>query len=371
MSPSTRAYAATRKGLFTLDRAGDGSWDVSRAAFLGDHFSLVYVDPRDGAVYGAMELGHFGVKVQRSTDGGKTWEEVGKPTYPEKPEGLSDKDGWGKEVPWNTERIWALTSGGADRPGELWLGTIPGGLFHSRDRGESWEFVESLWNHAGRKKWMGGGADLPGLHSICVDPRDSDRITVGVSCGGVWISTDGGKSWNVGGQGMRADFMPPDQQLDPGIQDPHCVVQSPSDPDVFWTQHHCGIWRSTDNCQSWHEVTAARPSAFGFPVAVHPTDPDTAWFVPAIKDERRYPVDGNVVVSRTRDGGKSFKVLAKGLPQGHAYDLVFRHALDVDRSGERLVFGSTTGSLWVSEDQGDRWLTVSEHLPPIDCVRFA
>ena len=140
---------------------------------------------------------------------------------------------------------------------------------------------------------------------------------------------------------------------------------------MLWAQHHNGVFRSTDNSASWQEVTDVPPSVFGFAVAVHPHDGDTAWFVPAIKDERRIPVDGQVVVTRTRDGGRSFEVLRNGLPQEHAYDLTFRHALDVDETGDRLAFGSTTGSLWVTEDRGDRWECVSTHLPPIYCVRFA
>ena len=148
------------------------------------------------------------------------------------------------------------------------------------------------------------------------------------------------------------------------------VTQCPANPDVLWVQHHNGIFKSTDAAASWTEISGVAPSAFGFPVVVHPADADTAWFVPAAKDEKRYPVDGRVVVNRTRDGGKTFETLTRGLPQEHAYDLVFRHALDVDDSGDRLAFGSTTGSLWFSEDAGDSWVTASSNLPPIYAVRF-
>jgi photosystem II stability/assembly factor-like uncharacterized protein len=135
-------------------------------------------------------------------------------------------------------------------------------------------------------------------------------------------------------------------------------------------QHHNGIFLSDDGGRSWRELTDVTPSSFGFAVAVHPTRPDTAWFVPATKDEQRFPVDAHLVVTRTRDGGQQFDLLRKGLPQCPAYDLIYRHALDCSRDGERLAFGSTTGSLWVSEDQGDSWQSVSHHLPPIACVRF-
>jgi len=191
-----------------------------------------------------------------------------------------------------------------------------------------------------------------------------------VSCGGVWETLDDGETWTVRAEGMRADFMPPDRQGDPVIQDPHLVVACPAQFDHLWTQHHCGIWRSTDGARQWVEIEQAGPSTFGFAVAVHPRHSDTAWFVPANDDQHRVPVDGQVVVTRTRDGGQSFEVLREGLPQHHAYDLVYRHALDIDGSGERLAFGSTTGSLWVTEDGGDRWHAVSRHLPPIHAVRF-
>jgi photosystem II stability/assembly factor-like uncharacterized protein len=148
-------------------------------------------------------------------------------------------------------------------------------------------------------------------------------------------------------------------------------VQCPAHPEHFWVQHHNGIFRSTDGSKSWKEIQNVKPSAFGFAVAVHPSDPETAWFVPAVKDEKRIPVGGRLVVTRTRDGGETFDVLSHGLPQNHAYDLVFRHALDVNETGRRLIFGSTTGAVWVTEDAGDHWQLISAHLPPVHCVRFA
>jgi hypothetical protein len=164
--------------------------------------------------------------------------------------------------------------------------------------------------------------------------------------------------------------MPPDQVDNPNLQDPHRVVQCHGQPDVLWAQHHNGVFRTTDCAASWHEIEAIAPSKFGFAVAVHPADPDTAWFVPAVKDECRVPVDGKLVVARTRDGGRSFAVLGKGLPQEHAYDLVYRHGLAIDRTGKRLALGSTTGGLWLSEDQGDNWKCLSTQLPPVYAVRF-
>jgi hypothetical protein len=359
---------STRKGLFTVARRPSG-WEITDADFLGDNVSIAFADPRDGTRYAALDHGHFGVKMHRCTDG--TWQEIPAPAYPAKPEGLEEKDMWGRPLPWSTVRIWALEPGGTDEPGVIWCGTIPGGLFRSADRGDSWQMIRSLWDHPLRSKWMGGGADLPGLHSIVVDPRDSRRVFVAVSTGGVWYTGDGGETWSQRGEGMRADHVPPELTHAPIAQDVHCLVQCPSAPERFWVQHHNGIFVSSDEARTFTEIHEAGPSVFGFPVIVHPADPDTAWFVPEIKDEKRIPVGGQLVVTRTRDGGRTFETLSKGLPQSHAYDVVYRHALALDPAGEALALGSTTGGLWVSEDQGDNWSMVSHTLPPVYAVRFA
>lgn len=364
---SDRLYVATRKGLLTVERSGSGKWAVVGTAFLGDPVTIVLDDGRDSMLYAALNLGHFGVKVRRSNDGGRSWEEVSAPAYPPEPGQGLDATPAAPSV----YQIWSLAAARSDLPGVLWAGTIPGGLFRSQDRGDSWELNHSLWNRDERADWFGGGYDDPGIHSICVDPRDSRRLTVGVSCGGVWVTPDGGETWACRTQGMFAEYMPEERREDPAIQDPHRVVQCASSPDVLWAQHHNGVFRTTNGAELWAEVSAIRPSNFGFAVAVHPQQPDTAWFVPAVKDECRIPVDGKLVVARTQDGGRSFEVLREGLPQQDAYDIIYRHALDVDASGNRLAIGSTTGGLWVSENGGDRWHCVNGHLPPIYQVLFA
>jgi photosystem II stability/assembly factor-like uncharacterized protein len=369
----SRLFVATRKGLFRLDAPDDGKgWVVAPPSFLGDAVTMVLPDRRDGMVYAAVGHGQFGVKLHRSRDGGDSWESCAAPAYPPKPEGVDDREPMrGTPIPWNVEQIWALEAGGAEQAGVLWCGTIPGGLFRSPDRGDSWELNMALWNEPRRKEWFGGGYDYPGIHSICVDPRDSRHVTVAVSCGGVWVTTDAGESWTCRAEGMFASYMPPEQQNNPAIQDPHRMVQCAGEPDVLWCQHHNTVFRSTDGAMSWKEVKRTKPSKFGFAVAVHPDRPDVAWLAPAVRDEIRVPVDGKVVISRTLDGGKTWKVRRRGLPQKGAYDLIYRHCLDVDASGDRLAMGSTTGSLWVSSDQGDSWKAVSAHLPPVFAVRFA
>lgn len=216
---------------------------------------------------------------------------------------------------------------------------------------------------------MGGGTDVPAMHSVCLHPQDAGDVLVGVSCGGAWRSRDAGAAWTLSAKGMSADYMPPEQAGNENAQDPHRIVRCAAEPNTLWCRHHCGIWVSRDGAATWQRIEAPL-SSFGFAVAVHPREPDTAWFAPAIKDECRVPVGGALVVNRTRDGGKSFDTLRDGLPQQHCYDLVYRHGLDVAGDGLSLLMGGTTGSLWASVDGGDRWQTVSTALPPIGAVRF-
>jgi hypothetical protein len=360
-----QALVATRKGLFPLFDDGR-AWRLGAPSFLGDPVTMALADPRDGALYAALALGHFGVKLRRSRDAGVTWEEVAAPAYPPQEEAPAED-----KTPWKLAQIWSLETGGADEPaGTLWAGTIPGGLFRSEDGGESWSLVRSLWDRRERLEWFGGGYDHPGIHSILVDPRSSAVVTAAISCGGVWQTRDRGASWALRASGMRADYMPPDRGGDPNIQDAHRVVQCRAAPEVLWAQHHSNIFRSVDGGAEWRAVEGEALSRFGFAVAAHPEDPDTAWFVPATKDACRVPVDARLAVTRTRDGGRSFETLRDGLPQAHCYDIVYRHALDVDAGGVRLLLGSTTGSLWASRDAGETWQTLAWHLPPIACVRF-
>lgn len=364
--------AATRKGFFRLDQ-NDDEWEISSTAFLGDPVSLAVQDPRDGTLYAALNLGHFGCKLHHSADQGSSWEEITTPAYPTFPEGREpDRCPMRQiEIPWKLHLIWSLAFGGDDQPGRIWCGTIPGGLFKSDDHGDTWQIVDSLWNDPARAEWFGGGYDFPGIHSVCVDPRDSKVVTVAVSCGGVWQSTDDGASWQQVGKGQRNAYLPADQAFDPAQQDPHLLAMCRDEPDHFWIQHHNGIFKSSDRAKTFTEIEEAGPSIFGFAVAIDPQDPETVWFAPAVKDEDRYPVDGQFAITRTRDGGKTFDVLRNGLPQVHSYDLIYRHGLAIDSSGQMLAAGSTTGNLWITENQGDSWQTISQTLPPIYSLAFA
>jgi hypothetical protein len=355
---SDRLLVSTRKGLIVLERKG-GYWTLATTAFPGVPVTAALADPRDGTIFAALKHGHFGPKMHRSDDGGRTFVEIGTPAFP------TDADGAPAVF-----QHWTLESGGPHHPDRLWAGAIPAGLFQSDDRGATWELVRSLWDVPERGKWFGGGYDDAGIHSISPDPRDANRLSIAISCGGVWETRDDGKSWTVRGKGLIAGYMPPDQQEAPEIQDPHRLVRCASAPDTMWVQHHSGVFRSDDGGANFIQIKPPGDD-FGFTVAVHPKDPKTAWLVPAIKDEIRMPRDGALYVHRTRDGGDTWQALRDGLPQTDAFDLIYRHGLDVDASGERLAMGSTTGALWVSDDGGDAWQLVNAHLPPIYAVRFA
>jgi hypothetical protein len=352
-----RPLVATRKGLFLLDEAE--GWRAGTPAFLGEPVSAVLHDARDGALYAALRLGHFGPKLHRSDDGGATWTELACPAFPPDPAA--------PDAP-AVDMVWTLVAAGPDTPGRLLAGTLPAALFESDDRGETWRLNDALHAVPERAAWQGGGYDHAGLHTILLHPADSRRITLAISTGGVWRSEDDGASWRLTGRGLRADYMPPERAFELVAQDVHRLAASPAAPDIVWCQHHCGIFRSDDGGESFAAVPAA-PSGFGFGVVAHPSDPETAWFVPAVKDELRVPVDGRLVVTRTGAGGVA--PVGEGLPEAGCFDLIYRHALAVDGTGERLAIGSTTGNLWLGEAGGARWRPLSAHLPPIAAVAFA
>jgi photosystem II stability/assembly factor-like uncharacterized protein len=360
----------TRKGLFILRRGG-GSWEVARVEQLGLAIAYATLDPRSGTLWSCMAHEHWGQKLDRSRDGGATWEKVATPKYPEDAVIYEAWPGSGERPvkPATLRYLWVLEPGGADQPGVLYIGTEPGGLFRTEDDGDTWQLVEGLWNHPSRLPlWMGGGRDYAGIHSIIVDPRASRRVLAGISCAGVFETTDGGETWTPRNRGLKAEFLP-----DPDVEvghDVHFMDACAGQPDVLWQQNHCGIFRSTDGARSWQAVSARGQIAhFGFPIAADPEDPETAWVVPGASDEQRVPIEGGLCVCRTEDGGHTWTALRQGLPQVNCYDLVLRHALD--QSGDRVAFGSTTGNVFLSEDRGDSWTCLGHHFPPVYSVRFA
>lgn len=350
----------TRKG-FIAYHFKNNQWQVENLSFEGAPVSIAYGDPRTGTWWASLDHGHWGVKLHRSSDRGKNWEEITAPAYPE---GEEIKDG----VPAATRYIWAMAHGGKNFHSRLWLGTDPGGLFLSEDAGNSFQLVESLWKHPTRKDgWFGGGRDQPGIHSIVVDPRNEDRIHIGISCAGVFETTDAGKTWELRNKGMRADFLP-DPTAETGY-DPHILVAAPTNPDVLWQQNHCGIFRSTDGAKNWLDVGEPEgPAKFGFAMAVAEDNPDQAWVAPANSDMTRTAIKGALCICRTEDGGKSWKTLRNGLPQENCFDIVYRHALAT--SGDALTFGTTTGNFFFSPDRGESWQTINNYLPMVYSVQF-
>src|SRR3974390_430156 len=307
-----RMLLATRKGLISLARK-NGGWTITRTEFPGVAVTATLHDERAGTLYAMLKHGHFGSKLHRSEDDGKTWKELPAPAFAAD---AADAPG--------LFQVWTLEAGGGDESGRLWAGALPAGLFMSNDRGESRTQGTSLWNVPERAKWFGGGYDDAGIHTILPDPRDPARVFIAISCGGVWETHDSGATWSLLGDGLGGSYMPPEQAGVRESQDPHRVARCATAPDTLWMQHHCGIFRSTDAGATWiqHRLPV---DDFGFAVVAHPKEQGTAWFVPAIKDELRVPRDGALTVTRTRDGGATWETLSEGLPERDASDLISRH----------------------------------------------
>ena len=369
MVGGTRLLVGTRKGLFVLERDGKG-WKHARHAHAGIPVSFAFLDPRTDRMWACLDHGHWGQKLERSDDFGETWEEVAAPVYPDDAVLKSGK-------PATLRYQWVMAPGGDDEPGRVYVGTEPGGLFASDDGGDSFHLVESLWNHPtrlpaegeeeGRGGWFGGGRNHPGIHSVVVDPRDSKRVWIAISCAGVFETTDGGESWSIRNEGMHAPFLP-DPPPVVGY-DPHFMVACPSNPDRLWQQNHCGVFKSADGGKEWVDVSQeGGPAYFGFGVCVDEKDPDTAWVVPANNDTCRTAIEGALCVCRTEDGGETWTRLGEGLPQENAYDLVLRHAFDL--AGDRLAFGSTSGNVYATDDRGESWFAVGHHFPQVYSLRF-
>ncbi len=256
---------ATRKGLFRFESDADRDWRIVGRDFLGEAVTAISVDPAGRRWLAALRMGHFGVKLRASDDGARSWVERDAPAYPAKPSGSDDP------VPWSLDQVWVLEGFHPKAPDRVWAGTLPGGLFRSDDGGRQWQLVTSLWHRPERRRWFGGGYDVPGIHSVAASTADPDDVLIGVSCGGAWRTRDGGANW-ARGTGMIAEYLPPESRGDDASQDPHAIVRAPSRPEVAWTQHHNGVWRSDDGGDHWTRITRG-DGDFGFAVAVHPRGP--------------------------------------------------------------------------------------------------
>ncbi len=361
-----RLLLGARKGVFVFTRRKQG-WKLAAHAESGNPIPYVFHDARTNSTWCSIDHGHWGQKLARSRDHGATFEPVEAPKYAPDAEIKPGK-------PAVLRYLWCLAPGHADEPETLYVGTEPGGLFATHDDGASFQIVEGLWNHPSRQEqWMGGGRDEPGIHSVLVDPRDARRMLVAISTAGVFETRDRGATWTPRNVGLEAPYLP-DPHPEVG-HDAHLIQWCAKKPDVVWQQNHSGIFRSTDGAMKWKAVhekerqSKRRLAFFGFPIAADAEDPKTAWIVPADADQRRQAIDGTLRVMRTEDGGKSWIDLRRGLPAERAYDIVYRHALDV--RGDELAFGSTTGNVYWSENRGDAWHELGHNFPPVYCVRFA
>src|SRR6266404_3590290 len=375
-SPPARdvlVLVATRKGAFLYrGDAGRKRWRTDGPHFLGHVINHLVLDPRDGrTLLAAAKTGHLGPTIFRSTDRGRSWKEAARPpAFPKAPEGET-----GRVV----DHTFWLTPGHASDPNGWYAGASPHGLFRSEDGGVTWRPVAGLNDDPQYRAWMGGPQDGtpdgPKLHSIIVDPRDPAHLYLGMSSGGVHESVDGGRSWAPIVQGLEVV-----EGLDPAnitFHDPHCVRLCPTNPDRLYQQNHCGIYRLDRPSKEWVRIGRRMPKRvgdIGLPMVVHPRDADAAWVFPMDGTSvwpRTSPA-GHACVYVTRDGGRSWQRLDAGLPQSQAWLTVKRQAMAADaRDPVGLYFGTTSGELWMSRDEGERWSCIARHLPEIYAVEAA
>ena len=351
----------TMKGAFLLrGRGRSPSWEMGGPYFAGAPvYAMAYDDRgRRPCLWAAAESMHWGSVLHSSGDFGKTWT---------KPDAANVR--FPEDTGLALKQIWQICPGRASEPEVLYCGVAPAALFESRDSGRTWQLVRGLFDHPHRPKWSPGGGGLT-LHTILPHPTDRQRLLVAISTGGVYRTEDGGRSFQVSNRGIRAEFLP-DKHPEFG-QCVHKVVRHPSRPERFFLQNHWGLYRSDDGGGSWKDVANGVPSDFGFAMAAHPHDPDTVYIVPLESDGFRCVPEGKLRVYRTRDAGKSWRPLSKGLPQRQAYETVLRDGLATDtRDPAGVYFGTRSGKVFGSRDEGASWRQIVEGLPPVVCVKAA
>ena len=357
-----KLLVGTTKGLVFFEKINQ-QWQIQQTHFLGMPVSIIYVNELTNTWWAGIAHHHWGQKLHYSRDEGQTWLVVTPPSYP-----LTAKMSSGK--PATLKKIWSIQHGGKNYPNRLWVGTEPGGLFKSEDNGQHFELVDALWNHPSRMnqlQWFGTGRSEPFIHSIVVHPINNDQVYIAVSCAGIFETTDSGKHWLPRNKGLIAAYLPnPNAEIG---HDPHRLFACESNPKVLWQQNHCGIFRSLDGAKTWKNVSDQSGIAnYGFALAIDHQDDKKAWVIPAVSDELRIAPNQALSVCRTIDGGQTWQTLNNGLPQAHCFDIVFRHALAINDN--TLAFGTTTGNLYLSENNGNDWICLSHHLARIDYVSF-
>jgi photosystem II stability/assembly factor-like uncharacterized protein len=351
----TEVLVATKKGLFVLEGEPGTRFEVTARAFAGEPVEYALRDPRSGRLVAAVTSAWHGPKIFTTDDAAGEWEQSAGLTLPE---------GGEKAL----ERIWVITPGdGDDTP--LYAGGDPGVLFESSDAGASWTLNEALWEEQSHSRWQPGAGGLC-LHSIVPWPGEPDKLAVAVSAAGVWLTEDGGRSWKRGNKGLVPRYMPDDAREETNDLCVHHLERAPLRPERIFMQFHGGVYRSDDAGATWIDIAEGLPSDFGFPLAVDPADPDSAYVIPLVADVDRVTPEGRVRVYETRDAGETWTARGDGLPQEHAYLTILRQAFGTAGEGPalQLYFGATSGDVFGSGDAGATWFTAATSLPPISGI---
>ena len=358
-----RVLVGTRKGAFVLTSDGKrATWEVSGPHFAGWEMYHVKGSPADpNCLYASQSSAWFGQLIQRSADGGKTWEPMGNQfTY----EGVPGTHQWydGKPHPWEFKRVWHLEPSLTD-PDLVYAGVEDAALFRSADAGRTWQEMAGLRKHGSGPAWAPGAGGMC-LHTILIDPRDPRRMYIAISAAGAFRTDDGGETWQAINQGLRSEHIP-----DPTAEVGHCVHRiaiHPSRPDVLFMQKHWDVMRSDNAGDIWYEVSGNLPTDFGFTIDVHAHEPETIYVVPIKSDSQHFPLDGKLRVYRSRTGGNEWEALTEGLPQSDCYVNVLRDAMSVDSLDPcGIYFGTTGGQVYGSANAGDTWAPIVRDLPSV------
>jgi photosystem II stability/assembly factor-like uncharacterized protein len=358
-----RILVGTRKGAFIVTADGKRQhWDVTGPHFGGWEMYHLKGSPADpDRLYASQSSGWFGQQVQRSDDGGNTWQPVGNQfTY----DGVPGTHQWydGTPRPWEFKRIWHFEPS-PDDPDTVYAGAEDAALFRTTDGGQTWQELASLRGHGTGPDWQPGAGGLC-LHTILLDPANPRRMFIAISAAGAFRTDDGGATWQAVNRGLRSEGIP-----DPNAEVGHCVhhiARNLIRPDVLFMQKHWDVMRSDDGAQTWHEISGNLPTDFGFAIDVHAHEPDTVYVVPIKSDSEHYTPDGRLRVYRSRTGGNEWEALTTGLPQENCYVNVLRDAMSVDSLDPcGVYFGSTAGDVWGSSDAGDTWSPIVRNLPSV------
>ena len=353
----TELLVGSKKGLFVLQGEAGSPFEIVTRSFPGDVVEFAMHDPRNGRYFASVTSGFYGPRLMHTDDPLGEWEQAKGPVFPE-------------DVPEATlERIWIVKPGEAD--GVLYAGVAPAALFVSTDSGETWELNRALWNVPTRPEWNPGAGGLA-LHSICPWPGDPDKLAVGISAAGVWLTDDGGASWRTGYTGMVPQYVPEEERETTHALCVHNMHRAPLRPERLFMQFHGSVYRSDDAGETWNDIAAGLPSGFGFPAVLDPADPDNMYVIPLTADRDRVTPEGQMRVYETRDAGSTWTARGLGLPNEEAYLTILRQAFDHDGGSPLgLYFGATSGDVFGSADGGASWFAVHERLAPVTSVRVA